>query len=252
MPRAARKKSGKRIYHVLLRGTNQQQLFHDQEDYDCFTGLLDRFKSVCGYQLYAYCLMGNHAHLLIHEGGDASVGDIVRHIGSAYVYWYNVKYERTGHLFRDRFRSEPVEDEKGLLTVFRFILMNPVKAGICRKPGEYPYSSAGEYLKAADGITDTELIRGILGGRVPEEFICQENDGECLEPDETKRKRVTDGAAEKMIRQELGSLTPSAGKAGERQSLNASIRKLTREGISIRQLSRLTGISKKIIENAKG
>ena len=73
--------------------------------------------------------MGNHVHLLIQEGNETTLGDVFRHIGSAFVYWYNIKYERVGHLFQDRYKSEPVEDEAYLLTVFRYILMNPVKVG---------------------------------------------------------------------------------------------------------------------------
>ena len=131
MPRTARKKSHSQIYHVMLRGINKQQIFFDKEDNEYFIGLLKRYRDSCGYQLHAYCLMGNHVHLLLQEGENKTTGEIIRHIGSAYVYWYNLKYERTGHLFQDRFKSEPVESESYLLTVFRYILMNPVKAGIC-------------------------------------------------------------------------------------------------------------------------
>lgn len=250
MPRVARKKSSRQIYHVMLRGINKQQVFLDQEDNRYFTGLLKRFKEQCGYEIYAYCLMGNHVHLLIREGDGMSTGDIFRHIGSAFVYWYNIKYERSGHLFQDRYKSEPVEDEKYLLTVFRYILMNPVKAGLCGRPEQYPYSSAAEYLDGNDGITDTALICGILGEEGVKEFICRENDDRCMEMDEMPRKRVTDEEARKMIELELGSLMPAAGKAKERTTLNTSIRKLVHAGVSIRQLSRLTGLSKKIIENA--
>ncbi len=250
MPRVARKKSSQQIYHVMLRGINKQQVFFDPEDNQYFISLLKRFKKPCGYEIYAYCLMWNHVHLLIREGDRISTGDIFRHIGSAFVYWYNIKYERSGHLFQDRYKSEPVEDEKYLLTVFRYILMNPVKARLCGRPEQYPYSSAAEYLDGKDGITDTALIRGILGEEGVKEFICRENDDRCMEMDEMPRKRVTDEEARKMIERELGSLMPAAGKAKERTTLNTSIYKLVHAGISIRQLSRLTGLSKKIIENA--
>jgi len=250
MPRTARKKSSRKIYHVMWRGINKQQVFLDPEDNRYFIGLLERFKKSCEYEIYAYCLMGNHVHLLIREGDRTSTGDIFRHIGSAFVYWYNIKYERVGHLFQDRYKSEPVEDEAYLLTVFRYILMNPVKAGLCGRPEQYPYSSAEEYLDGKDGITDTALIRGILGEESIKEFVCRENDDLCMDMDETPRKRVTDEEARKMIDREFGSVMPAAGKAKERKALNASICNLVRGGISIRQLSRLTGLSKKIIENA--
>ena len=250
MPRTARIKSQNQTYHVMLRGINKQQLFYDDEDFRYFTKLLDRFKEPCGYSLYAYCLMGNHVHLLIREKEEASLGNAFKHIECAFVYWYNVKYERTGHLFQDRYRSEPVDDEGYLLTVFRYILMNPVKAGLCRRAEDYPYSSAGEYLRNKKGISDTELIRNLPVAEHLESFITRDNDDQCMEMEETIRKRCTDESARQLILRELGSQTPAIGKAKERQAMNASIRKLIDEGVSIRQLSRLTGISKKVIEDA--
>lgn len=250
MPRTARKKSSNRIYHVMLRGINRQQIFYDKGDYQYFTKLLERYKEPCGYELYAYCLMGNHVHLLIREGEETSLGDVFRHIGSAFVYWYNIKYERAGHLFQDRYKSEAVENDAYLLTVFRYILLNPVKAGLCADVEQYPYSSAGEYLKGEKGITDTSLISGMLDEKSIREYIYQENEDECMEMDEAFRKRVTDEEAEKLISRELGCVTPAIGKAKERMELNLSIVKLIRAGISIRQLNRLTGIPKKVIESA--
>ena len=250
MPRTARKKSSNRIYHVMLRGINRQQIFYDKGDYQYFTKLLERYKEPCGYELYAYCLMGNHVHLLIREGEETSLGDVFRHIGSAFVYWYNIKYERAGHLFQDRYKSEPVDTEAYMLTVFRYILMNPVKAGLCTRVEQYPYSSAKEYLLEADGITDTVRMKSMLDKNAMLEYIYQSNEDRCIEMDDTVRKRVTDEAAEQMIRSEMGGINPTVGKAKERQTLNEAIRKLIQAGISIRQLNRLTGISKKIIENA--
>ena len=250
MPRTARKTSKSLIYHVMLRGINRQQLFFDKEDNQYFTGLLKRYKESCGYQLYAYCLMGNHVHLLIRESESIPTGEIIRHIGSAFAYWYNLKYERSGHLFQDRFKSEPVESEAYLLTVFRYILMNPVKAGLCTRAEQYPYSSAGEYLQGTKGITDTELLKSMMSNEAMQEYINQSNDDQCMEMDDTIRKRVTDEAAEQLIRQELGGIHPTVRSVRERQTLNTSIKKLLHSGVSIRQLSRLTGISKKIIENA--
>lgn len=250
MPRTARKKSHSQIYHVMLRGINKQQIFFDKEDNEYFIGLLKRYRDSCGYQLRAYCLMGNHVHLLLQEGENKTTGEIIRHIGSAYVYWYNLKYERTGHLFQDRFKSEPVESESYLLTVFRYILMNPVKAGICTRAEQYPYNSAKEYFYGTEGITDTSLIKSLLNQEAMKEYIYQSNEDQCIEMEDTVRKRVTDEAAEQLIRSELGGVHPTVGKAKERQTLNIAIQNLVHSGVSIRQLSRLTGISKKIIENA--
>ena len=118
MPRQSRKESGTGIYHVMLRGINHQSIFNDEEDYYHFIATLDRVRfryddegapcgSNCTY--YAYCLMSNHVHLLIRERGE-SIGETIKRIASSYVFYYNHKYARDGHLFRDRFKSEPVND----------------------------------------------------------------------------------------------------------------------------------------------
>lgn len=249
MSRTKRKQSQAGIYHIMLRGINRQQIFYDEEDYMYFISLLHRFKALCGYELHAYCLMGNHVHLLIKVNHEPP-GDIFRHIGSAFVYWYNQKYDRVGHLFQDRYKSEPVNDNRYYLTVLRYILLNPVAAGFCMSPETYPYSSAREYYCKKQGITD---IRFALA--FPEldsflDFISQESDNSCLEMEDRVRVRCTDKKAKELILQVFGTFSPTAGKANERHSLNSSIRRLIEAGVSIRQLSRLTGLSKKIIETA--
>ena len=105
--------------------------------------------------------MSNHIHLLIREE-EESLEQIFKRIGSKYVYWYNVKYQRKGHLFQDRFKSETVENETYFLTVIRYIHQNPVKAGICEKIDDYKYSSFQEYFSKAKNppcaITATLLV----------------------------------------------------------------------------------------------
>ncbi|MER1994456.1 MAG: transposase [Eubacteriales bacterium] len=254
MPRTARAKSASSIYHVMLRGINRQQIFFDEEDNRYFLRLLDRFKKPCGYTLHAYCLMGNHVHLLIEEGKTEEalpIGECFKRIGSSFVYWYNLKYERVGHLFQDRFRSEPVNDDLYYRTVFRYILQNPVKAGYCDYPEQYIYSSAAEYLFSRKGITDTEFTRSLFGSSSVAGFIHEQNDDECLEMNENTVIRRTDSAAKGMILKAFGTYTPAVGKAQERQTFNHAVCRLLDQGVSIRQLSRLTGIPKKVIEEAR-
>ena len=125
MPRQARKRAESGIYHVMLRGINQQRIFEDEEDNQRFLQILRECKEIGGFMLLAYCLMGNHVHLLIKEGTE-SLEQIFKRIGGRFVYWYNVKYQRVGHLFQDRFKSEPVDTDAYLLTVIRYIHQNPV------------------------------------------------------------------------------------------------------------------------------
>lgn len=248
MPRNARLHSQSNIYHVMLRGINKQQIFYDEDDRDYFLETLKRYKYISGFKLYAYCFMGNHVHLLIGEGKE-SLSETFKRIGSSFVYRYNLKYERSGHLFQDRFKSEPVESDRYFITVLRYILRNPVAAGLCSSVSEYKYSSAGEYLLGKSGITDTAYANELFGDGL-EMYINAQNDDECLDVDSDRSsfKKCTDPDAVRLISKEFGTLTPHVGRIGERRSLGRSFRSLKDAGVSVRQLSRLTGISKSIIE----
>ena len=91
MPRQARDKSNSGIYHIMLRGINQQQIFEDEQDYKKFLSILEECKAICEYKIYAYCLMGNHIHLLI-ETGKEDCSLVMKRICTRFVYWYNLKY----------------------------------------------------------------------------------------------------------------------------------------------------------------
>ena len=156
----ARVKSSTGIYHIIMRGINRQIIFEDTEDYIQFLESLTRQKEMSQIEIYAYCLMSNHVHLLIKEGNE-DLGTVFKRIGSSYVYWYNWKYNRRGHLFQDRYISEVVEDDSYLLSVIRYIHHNPLKAGITRALPEYRWCSYNEYTNRKD-ICNIETGLGIF------------------------------------------------------------------------------------------
>lgn len=118
MPRTARRKSSTGIYHVLVRGVNQQRIFEDEADYAAYLLTLGRVKRENPFVLYAYCLMSNHVHLLLGEEA-VPLSRIMQRIGVSYAYRFNQRHDRSGHLFQDRFKSEPVEDDGYFVTVSR-------------------------------------------------------------------------------------------------------------------------------------
>ena len=136
MIRRARQRSESGVYHVVMRGVNRRDIFHDTDDHQRFLITLAQKKCNQEYELYAYCLMSNHIHLLLREGED-TVSRIMSRVGTSYAKWYNQKYDRCGHVFQGRYGSESVEDDRYLLTVLRYIHNNPVKAGLVLKAGEY-------------------------------------------------------------------------------------------------------------------
>jgi len=248
MPRHARKQSSSGIYHIVLRGINRQNIFEDEEDKKKFLETLDRYKAISEYKLFAYCLMSNHIHLLIRIGKE-SLDTVVKRIAGSYVYWYNWKYSRCGHLFQDRFKSEPVEEDSYFLTALRYIHQNPVRAGVCKYIEDYRYSSYLAYIKE-NSFVDTDFCFGIIDCEQFIEFHNRYDDQQCLELDE-KKFRLTDEKAMCIIQKVC-----KCKNATEFQQLDLIKRdkylKLCREkGISIRQLSRLTGVSFHIIRNLR-
>ena len=247
MARHAREKSSSGIYHIMLQGIDRREIFSDDEDREVFLELLKHYREECGYKLYAYCLMGNHVHLLLQVREDDAPDKILKRIGVAYVYRYNAKYQRCGSLFRGRFRSECVEEDSYFLTVLRYIVQNPVKTGICASPNAYPYSSMQTYLgKKDDGLTDTGYALEICGQKELLRFLQKQNEDQCLEMSTTVPKGMSENSARELVRQTLGDF-PDLSLDG-RGTLAASIRDLNSRGISIRRISRLSGIPKGIVE----
>lgn len=246
MPRAAREKSESSTYHIMLRGINQQQIFEDDEDYQRFIDIIKTYQAICEYKIYAYCLMGNHIHLLM-EFQKEPIEQAFKRIGSKYVYWYNVKYQRKGHLFQDRFKSEPVDDDPYFLTVIRYIHQNPVKAGLCKKVEEYKYSSINEYLTEAE-MVDTEFVFSILPKDVFVEFNNKPNSAKCLDVEESPVKRVTDEEARKIIKRYSKCENVSEFQALPIAKRDKFLRIFKDKGISLRQISRLTGVSYYVVQ----
>ena len=246
MPRKARKKANSQTYHVMIRGINRQQIFEDLEDSETFIKILEDVQQKSKFELYAYCLMGNHVHLMIKEG-EENIETIFKRIGGKYVYYYNTKYERVGHLFQDRFKSEPIDTDSYFKVVLRYIHQNSVKAGICSKVEDYPYSSYSEFKQKAKMI-NTEYVFSILPQEDFFEFVNAPSDDVCLEIEAERRKAVTDEQAKKIIEKVSGCSNVTEFQNIDSTNKPKMIQKIYKKGVSIRQIIRLTGTSKYNVE----
>lgn len=253
MARQARRRSSTGIYHIILRGINRQIIFHDREDYARFLETLKKYKEISCYQIYAYCLMSNHVHLLLKVNDDP-LEQALRRIGSSYVFWYNAKYDRVGNLFQDRFKSESVESDRYFLTVLRYIHQNPLKAGIAGRIEDYPWSSAGEYMNKPR-IIDADFALGLFhdekskASKYLYEFSTAINDDQCLEHDESSK--ITDQEAMDIIMRVCqidNTLQMQNMDKVKRDKYLTELKGKYR--ISGRQISRLTGINRGIIFRA--
>jgi REP element-mobilizing transposase RayT len=251
MPRAAREKSSTGIYHVMLRGINHQIIFEDDEDYQKYLQTLKTYQEKSGYIIYAWCLMGNHLHLLVKEETE-DLGIAFKRIGASYVYWYNWKYGRRGHLFQDRFKSEAVEDDSYFLTVIRYIHQNPLKAGIVKDITDYRWSSYGEYI-GKPWICDTDFAFNMFSTdrvkavKLFKEFNLTENEDRCLDCDQTVRLNDTEAA--EFVKNISGVGNPTEVQGFDKGKRNEIIKACKEKGLSFRQIERLTGVSFGVIRS---
>jgi len=244
MPRRARAKSSTGIYHVILRGINRQSIFLDNEDNEKFLQVIEECKAICDFNLYGYCLMGNHVHILLKEGKER-LEQVFKRIGTRYVYWYNRKYIRSGHLFQDRYKSEVIESDPYFAVALRYIHQNPRRAGLCKSLREHKWSSYKNYF-GKSGIVDTRFALEVIGKSNFENFMNEEKDDNCMEDNEA-RKRLSDEDLIIAIEEKFkikAVMIQNKPKDVMKQMLRGA---LEIDGTSTRQLSRVTGVSTNII-----
>lgn len=137
------------VYHLTSRGNGQAAIYHGVQDREKFLEILsiviDRYDWIC----YAYCLMDNHYHLLVETPTpNLSLG--MRHLNGVYTQWFNRTHQRVGHVFQGRFKAILVQKGSHLFELARYIVLNPVRAKIVKRPAEYRWSS----FPATLGLTD--------------------------------------------------------------------------------------------------
>jgi len=174
--------------------------------------------------------------------------DIIKKLGASYVYWYNDKYRRIGHLFQDRFKSEPIEDNDYLLTVVRYIHQNPVKVGLSIDN----WTSYDDYL--GDGSRmDIAPILALMGSETEAarteflKFVNEPNNDTCMEISE--RKKITDEEAKAMIRS-MGLEACQDLQLIDKGRRDAILKSVKGKGMSVRQLERITGVNRGVILRA--
>ncbi len=152
--------------HVIVRGNNRDPIFYAEDDYRFY---LDRLQQACEKHqcfLHAYVLMTNHVHLLLTPETEEGIGKMIQMLGRYYVQYFNYTYGRTGTLWEGRYKSTLIDSENYLLTCYRYIELNPVRAeGMVDHPSAYPWSSYGYNALGKDDVLITpheEYIR--LGG----------------------------------------------------------------------------------------
>lgn len=240
MARLPRQYSESGFYHVILRGVNKSTIFADDEDCDRFLGTLNRYMKQLEVPVIAYCLMGNHVHLLLQAGFDGP-GQFMKCLEVSYVNYFNRKYSRSGHLFEDRYKCKPVDDETYFLTVLRYILMNPETAGISNH-SKYRWSNYREFVKDG-GWTDAKSIYGTILEDEDEFLDLMTSD----EPDDicdAELTPISDDMIDSIVRRVLGRDTIAKLPEMNSEMRTECITKLHKSGLNVRQISEATGLNR--------
>ena len=131
-------------YHIMIRGNQKQKVFFDNRDHRKYLSLLRRYKIRFQYQLYGYCLMPNHIHLIGEPHANPDLARFMHDLNRAYTAYFNNRYGKVGHLWQGRFKSKVVIKDQYLLDCIHYIEHNPVRAEMVRSAGDYTWISHQE------------------------------------------------------------------------------------------------------------
>lgn len=240
------------IYHVTVRGVAKQIIFEDDGDRRSFGMRMRRYLEENEAELYAWCFMSNHVHLLVH----APLENLIRTMRCllvSYAAYFNARHCRTGHLFQGRFDSVPIQTEAQLMATVRYIHRNPL--GI---PGQsidgYEWSSYREYLDKPF-VCKTDFVKRLFDNR--NEFISFH---ETWQPEDIRKesdqkrqfrpKQLTDQEAIEYACELLGIESMTSIASLDKPIRDMCLAALRRSGMTIEQVARITGIGRNIVQRA--
>lgn len=250
MSRLKREISISKVYHVIIRGINKQDIFIDKQDYLKFIKEVERTKEKYKYEIYAYSFMNDHVHFVIYDKND-NISIVIQSLNVSYSSYFNKKYERTGHLFENRFKSKAIENEGYLKNVVRYIHKNPGNAGLKR----YEWTSYNEYLYK-EKLINKDIVIKIFG----EDKDSSINNFKYFHKNYSKYQdydkeyelltRISDEEAIEIIKNIIKEENPLKIQQYDKIKKEKVVMKILKiEGITKEQMSRIIGINRKTIRN---
>ena len=162
MPRIGRKNLDTSFFHVIVQGINKEYIFYKEEYIKKYKELLLDQLDKYDVKIISYCIMNNHAHILIYTKEIELMSEYMKSVNTSYARYYNKSENRVGYVFRNRYESEPIYEEIYLLNCIGYIHNNPVKAKMVNSVGEYKYSSYSDYIYKS-GIANEDTIKLVFG-----------------------------------------------------------------------------------------
>ncbi len=252
MSRQPREASQSNVYHITSRGSGKRILFEDDDDRSYYLTKLSDLSKRCDVDVYAWCLMDNHVHMVVECRKDR-MSSMMRRLNTSYANRFNGRHGHVGAVFQGRFTSTPIIDDAHLLEAIRYVHLNPKDIGIAN-PLDYRWSSYASYVgnEHEASLCSKMRVLDIFGGK--RGFI----DFHDIGKDEVdliefvpNRPRISDAEALQIAVRLFGQAFSDTIAQAKQKDRDAFIGRLYRAGISIRQIERLTGIGSSAVYRAK-
>lgn len=214
--------------HIIQRGNNRQACYFTERDYIVYLDKLEEYSSACDVAIHSFVLMTNHVHLLLTPGSAQGASQLLQSLGRYYVRYINATYRRTGTLWEGRFKASLVDSSEYLLTLSRYIELNPVRAGMVSHPAEYPWSSYqgnslgkpiklltphGVYQRLGNSCRERQAVyRGLFRSQIPEWTLKQ------IRIAANKCWVLGNNRFKEQIERQLGRKLPPFERGGDRKS----------------------------------
>jgi putative transposase len=260
-------------YHVMARGNNKMPIFLDDLDRARFRLMLEQVVGTFHVTLWIFCLMNNHFHFVLRTP-EPNLSRTMQRLNGGYAQWWNRRHSRVGHMFQGRFKAQVVETAIYLVRLCRYVLLNPVRAGLCAHPGDWQWNSYPMLTGASPSDwVDVDSLLKCVGAGDPEgvrprliDYVAPETDPEMAAfirkdcrvigtPAFAKQFRPAAGAASREVpaRERRLGTAPLADMLAEAvtrgEGLTGGIQRARADGLySISEIARCAGLSRDTVQ----
>lgn len=164
MPRNPRNSYQTSFFHIIVQGIKKEYIFNEGKFLSSYKNLLITYESKLNVKLLSYCIMNNHAHILIYTESTEEMSKYMKSVNTTFATYYNTENKRVGYVFRNRYKSEPIYSQEYLINCIAYIHNNPVKARMVKHQSQYKYSSYNDYIYQR-GIIKPEKLLLMFGSK---------------------------------------------------------------------------------------
>ena len=174
MPRQARIAVANTVYHVINRANGRQTIFHSEEDYRHLEDLLQEAVDLTGMRLLGYCIMPNHWHLVLYPSTDTQMAEFMGWLTNTHTRQYRTRTRTIGygHLYQDRYKSFPVQNDKHLVDLIRYVEQNPLRARLVKRSEDWRWSSL---YRREKGTAREKKLLSVLPTKLPHNYLTSVN-----------------------------------------------------------------------------